>query len=282
MTQLHILKVPGMNIADYKKIESVFPKDAYENRMKILLSELKSTGLTYENLEHGVKSSLTLITESDALPRLVINVKSEKFFIETDALAVSLRIARELAQRRGRGEEKQSIAFKLIAERLLIKYGSEPNDVKLWRNCIEFLASEKKVWDWETITNSAESMPVSVLMQALNKRMPIAWSPVIRPVKALHWIAQDLGKLLCDAPPFFSLHHTGPISDLLAGKITEELESKERIKLVISALDMYAEQVFNIQKSNEYEIPSIILSYCEPIYKYATEVFSGLEERNYV
>lgn len=282
MSQLHISHTPGSTIADafYRKVELLFPANSYEKRMEILQPEIELTGIRYDDLENDVKRSLTLITDIEALPRLTIKKQPEIFYHEIDAIATSLRLSRALAQRRGRGKEMQSQCFKLVAHKLLLQRGLAQSEVSEWYRNIDFLADEKRTWNWGTIVETAENMPLVYLLKIIERERDINWFSAVKPITALHWVCQDLSQLLYSSPP--RLHHVGPISDLIVDGKKDDPEYRNRIDLSIYALDMYAEQVHNILEKKDPHLPMVVQNYTKPIYEYAKIVFSGLQQQGYV
>ena len=258
----------------------LFPENADETRLGNILPLLEDEGITYKELEEDVKRSLNKITLIEGMVRTLFRNQSSEFYEETDALATLLRISWELSQRRGRGNEKQTIAFQNAALHFLDNYGASSSECKVWKNCLTILSTDMFQWTAESVEFIAKNNPIPFFVQIINNhRMLIPWAYYVPWVIGLQWLSNDIAQMLYESS---RLHHVGPIRDAVYSENTVTDYVLERLSMVLPIFDHYAEWTNSCLKSKMFPIPFPIKYVAKRVYRDAIVVFETLETQEYV
>ncbi|MGO4858940.1 hypothetical protein [Arthrobacter sp. 2MCAF14] len=290
LTFLRIGHLPGKTPADshYRYWESLFPDGSYKRRVACL----EAAGLRIEELENDVKRSLSLLTEVEVMTRLYSQSLSEARRVHLDALATLLRVARSLAQRRGRGQEIQSLHLLELSTSLLGSETVPPSIQQGWLDSLLCLARDEG-WSWSAheIRTTAEHTPSRVLFEILNDHSRVAgraiwWRDAARLGTALDWVTRDL--MLLIKPGGISTHHVGPISNLLYREAKDQALLRQSPKYrplilrSVQVMDAYAEGLYPYLTDPRRRLPEIVRDHLQPPFELARIVISSLSKHGVV
>ncbi|WP_454698273.1 hypothetical protein [Arthrobacter humicola] len=270
---------------EYRKWETLFPEDAYSRRMACLLA----AGLPIDDMESDVRRSLTLVTEVEVMTRLLSTALSENRRVELDAIAVTMRIARSMAQRRGRGTETKALQMADFADKLLSSTQLETELRTAWKQAVWRLSRTDLLgWTVADIHLSATHAPSRMAAEILARECAgdSTWVTVVRDGTALDWVARDL--MLLFKPGGFSTYHVGPISDLLYehGKdqagAQADLDKRDVIVRSARVMDSYAEQLHPYLAAGERSVPQTVKNHFLPPFDLARRLVSSLTNKKIV
>lgn len=223
------------------------------------------------------------------MTRLFSIALSESRRVELDAIAVTMRVARSMAQRRGRGTETQALQMADFADKLLSSTRLETELRTAWKQAMSRLArAELLGWTEADIRTTATHTPSRMSAEILARECTgdSTWTRVIHDGTALDWVARDL--MLLFKPGGFSTYHVGPISDLLYehGKdqadAQGDLDKREVIVRSARVMDSFAERLHPYLAAGERSVPQTVKSHFLPPFDLALRLVSSLSNKKIV
>ena len=270
---------PGTTAADlqYRVWEQLFNRTDYERRV----SALSELGIGMDDLPADIRRSVALLTQSEVGVRLVCSHYDLPESENLDTLALVLRLARSLAQRRGRGTTDMARAFTHASAALLGTWPASASEVERWTHSLELLSSSARpTWDHEEIRVAAESLPLAISVRcAATERDDLDGLVRIFDVgTALDWLILDMKLLLENSP---ALSHTAPVSDLLTeNRSLEHASSSSRVARSLQRIDAYARKLdIRLSGTDPGTAPGFVVEHFQPVLALTQVVATGLQSK---
>jgi hypothetical protein len=259
---------------------ALFPPGALATRIAILGEALARLDVPLQGrAAEPVLRSMALGTIVEVSLRLLNLPVSESELAELDALAVALRVAQGLTERRGRANSDAAAGIRALAADLLARHSDWAEIADEWQTAMHVYTNqtdEQRTWDRATIELVADAQPLHLVMRAAGMRTgdPVSWHAALsRMYAGLSWITHDVGTAAQSDP---SVKVVGPVADLLSATTAQAASADRRFKDSLVVMEDRAKGLDTAMRQMR-AAPAEIDEYVRTTLRFAGLTFAALE-----